>query len=116
VLLASAALVFLVANLVLAGAAVARSIDRGRAARTETENVRRLRGCEHFDVLADDGRIGIVDEVIATRDGTNEILVVGDGWFGARRFYVLADDVASADEKNRILRLKSPVREPARAG
>ena len=108
-LLACAAAVFLAANVVLAGAAVARSIERGRQAKTDTGTLTTLRACEHFDVIADDGWIGIVDEVMANREGEDEILIVTHGWFGARGFYIPVSDVSSTDEVNKTIRLKSHV-------
>lgn len=116
-LLACAAVVLLLGNLLLAGTAVARSIERGRTAQTRTPAVFDLRQLEHFHVIADDGMVGLVDEVLANRDGSDEIFVVTDGWFGARRFYVPVGEMSSSDAPNRTLYLKRTAAdgEPERA-
>lgn len=66
-------------------------------------------------MISDDGLIGIVDVVIAARDGTDAILIVGDGWFGERRLDVPVTDASDLDEANRIVRLKTAAHEDASA-
>ena len=103
VMLAAAAALVLVMNILLAGAAVAQQIERGRRADTATQAMREVRRYEHFHVFAGDGYVGLVDEVLGDRNGTPMALVVADGWFGARRFLVPIDAITAVDEGRRAV-------------
>jgi hypothetical protein len=116
VLLTCAAVVLLLGSLLLAGAAAARTIERGRSARTETSEIYALQHLVHFEVMAEDGIIGIVDEVLANRNGIGEVLVVTDGWFGARRFYIPVGEMSSSDATSRTLCLRGAGAKPNSAG
>ncbi len=111
-MLAGAAALILLGNLMLIGAAVARYVERGRQAKTETPRLAQLRRTEHFHVY-DDGVVGLVEEVVADRRGEAEVLIVSTGWFGATRFYVPADAVSAVDERNRVVRIGETIREEA---
>ena len=104
-MLAGAAAVIVVANVMLLGAAVARSVERGRRAKTQTPRLAQLRRTEHFHVDSDGAAIGIVDEVIGDRHGEAEVLIVASGWFGATRFYVPVEAVSAVDERRRVVRI-----------
>ena len=64
-----------------------------------------------YEVCADGQSIGVVDEVVATRDGSVVGLVVVQGWFGRRRFMVTLDEVQSFDHSSRLVEVSSA--EPA---
>lgn len=108
-MLAGAAVLLLFGNLMLVGGAVARHVERGRRAQTETPRLAQLRRTEHFQVYRGDDAVGIVDEVVADADGKAEVLIVAAGWFGARRLYVPADAVAAVDEGNRVVRIRAAI-------
>jgi hypothetical protein len=103
VMLAAAAALVLVLPVVLGGAALAERVERGRRAATATGELVELRRYEHYDVDATDGRIGLLDEVLGDRDGAAKVMVVSDGWFGARRFVVPVDAIRFVDDANRIV-------------
>ncbi len=112
-MLAGAAVLILLGNLLIVGAAVARHVERGRRARTETPRLAQLRRAQYFDVYSDDSVVGIVDEVVSDRDGRAEVLIVTTGWFGATRFYVPAEAVTAVDERNRVVRIRERIGEEA---
>ncbi|HEY7795725.1 MAG TPA: PRC-barrel domain-containing protein [Gaiellaceae bacterium] len=96
----------LLADLALATPARAERAARGRRALTDTDELAHLRGYGHFHVVAPDGVIGIVDEILGDRDGRPLAVVVMDGWFGGRRFLVPLTDVEAVDEARRQLVLR----------
>ncbi len=111
-MLAGAAALILLGNLMIVGEAVAGYVERGRQAKTGTPRLAQLRRAEHFDVYSDGGLIGIVDEVIGDRHEA-EVLIVATGWFGATRFDVPAEAVSAVDERNRVVRIRETMREEA---
>jgi len=64
-----------------------------------------------YEVCADGQTIGVVHEVVATRDGSIVGFVVVQGWLGRRRFMVTLDEVQSFDHSSRLLEVSSA--EPA---
>ena len=64
-----------------------------------------------YEVCADGRTIGVVDEVVATRDGSIVGFVVVQGWFGRRRFMVTLEEVQSFDHSSRLVEVSSA--EPA---
>lgn len=60
-----------------------------------------------YEVRADGRAIGVVDQVVATRDGSVVGLVVVQGWFGRRRFMVTLDEVQSFDHSSRLVEVSS---------
>ena len=110
VLLAIGALVLLVSNGVIAAAAAAAAVQRGRAAADDSVALQELRACEHFHVVTDEGVVGVVDEVIAARDGQPAGLVVGSGWLRSRRSFVPLEDIVSvrADARELVIVDRAP--------
>jgi hypothetical protein len=111
-LLAKGGLLLLAANIAAARLGTAK-LPRGPRPNTSSEPLVRMREYEHHHVLAPEGVIGIVDEVIGDRDGEPVGLLVVDGWFGARRCFVPLNDVRQVDDIARTISISDS---PARVG
>jgi hypothetical protein len=112
-LLVKGGLLLLAANIAAARLGTASKLARGPRPNTSSEPLVRMREYEHHHVLAPEGVIGIVDEVIGDRDGEPVGLLVVDGWFGARRCFVSLDDVRQIDQIGRTISISDS---PARTG
>jgi hypothetical protein len=58
---------------------------------------------DHYHVLDATGTVGIVDEVLADREGVSRALVVTEGWRGQRRFLVGIDELRAVDHASRTV-------------
>ena len=104
-LLATGAIVLLVANGVVAAVGAASAVQQSRAAERESPHTQRLRGLEHFAVVGDDGVVGVVAEVLADRGGDPAALVVESGWLRSTRFLVRLDEVEAVNASDREITL-----------
>ena len=102
-LLVKGGLLLLAANIAAARLGTASKLPRGPHPNTSSEPLVRMREYEHHHVLAPEGVIGIVDEVIGDRDGEPVGLLVVDGWFGAQRCFVPLSDVRQIDDAARTI-------------
>lgn len=107
ILLGIAAAVMLAMNLLITEAEVGADVRRGRRAETDSDALAGLREFEHFNVVARDGTIGIVAQVLGDRDGEPVGLLVEDGWWGSRRFFVPLDAVRRVDSKTREIHVET---------
>lgn len=109
VLLVKGAAALLLADLLLMGVArkeVARqevTRRRTRARAMDRQTALEWSRIGHYHVVEANGVVGLVDEVLAGRDGTPQSLVVSDGWFGRRRFVVPLDDLRSVNDAERTI-------------
>jgi hypothetical protein len=102
-LLAKGGLLLLAANIAAARLGTGSKPPRGPRPNTSSEQLVRMREYEHHHVLAPEGVIGVVDEVIGDRDGEPVGLLVVDGWFGARRCFVPLNDIRQIDDIARTI-------------
>jgi hypothetical protein len=107
VLLLKGAAALLVTDLLLMGVTRRQQAKpRSRVRTLDRESTLEWRRIGDFHVVEPEGVVGVVDEVIADRDGTPRSLIVADGWFGRRRFVVPLDELVSIDEGNRTVSIE----------
>ncbi len=107
ILLLKGAAALLLTNILLIGI-VRRHEEKDRitAQSMDKETALKWRRINHYEVMAAEGVIGVVDDVLATRDGTPTAIVISDGWFGRRRFLVPLDELRSIDTDERTITIQ----------
>lgn len=101
--LLKAAVALLVADVVLVGITEGRRRTKSRVRPLDEGTVLELRRLGHYHLVDSHGVVGVVDQVIADRDGVPRALIVSDGWLFQRRFLVPLDELRSIDDIERTI-------------
>lgn len=111
VLLLKGAAALIAANLILTSAGRGVDHDRGAAPGWlgKASNPHRF---DHYHVVDEMERAGVVDEVVVNRGGKPTALIVARGWWKQQRFVVGLDQVRVVDDSARTI-IIDPFREEA---